>query len=71
MSDYEDDEWAICCSGVCGATTRFHPCACLAPVRQDPILYEALLEKRRAEHPEWYIDPYGLEDDDHINRIMG
>ena len=64
------DEENICCAEICGKTTHFHPCPCLAPVRQDPIPYDALLEKRKADHPEWYIDPYGLADDDHANKIM-
>lgn len=61
---------AICCSGICGKTSRFHPCACLAPVRQDPIPYDAMLEKRKTEHPEWYVDPYGLDDDDPAGKVM-
>jgi len=64
----EDD--GICCSELCGKITGFHHCACLAPVRQDPIPYDALLEKRKLEHPEWYVDPYGLDDDDYANKVM-
>lgn len=60
----------ICCADICGMTTHFHPCACLAPVRQDPIPYDAMLEKRKSEHPEWYLDPYGLHEDDQAAKVM-
>lgn len=70
LKDALSDDEAICCAEKCGKTTKFHPCPCLAPVRQDAIPYDALLEKRKAEHPEWYVDPYGLGDEDHANKVL-
>lgn len=63
-------EETTCCNPECGTALGFHRCDCLAPVRQDPIPYDDLLEKRKLMHPDWYVDPFGLDGDDMAAKML-